>query len=230
MNVENPKRNIYLIHGDSALVVPELLKERGRGFADAIITDPPYGCVLPGGRQFSKDIPAFPSDVMWNELTWPCVKEDGAVVMFGEADSAARIVATGIRDFKYFYAADSLKSRGHLNCNRRPMLRHILISVFYRKTPVYNAQMDSELTGTRYATDMLRVIPTGRREIYPHERNVRLLEFFVKTYTREGETVFDFCMGAGSLAEACYNTNRTFIGIELIDETYRKALNRIRNL
>lgn len=56
-----------------------------------------------------------------------------------------------------------------------------------------------------------------------------LLEYLIKTYTNEGETVLDNCMGSGSTGIACLNTNRNFIGIELDENYFRVAENRINN-
>ena len=72
----------------------------------------------------------------------------------------------------------------------------------------------------------------GKR-IHPTQKPVALLEYLIKTYTNEGETVLDNCMGSGSTGVACINTNRNFIGYEL-DEKYfeiaRKRLNDCINL
>ena len=54
---------------------------------------------------------------------------------------------------------------------------------------------------------------------HPTQKPVALLEYLIKTYTLEGETVLDNCMGSGSTGVACVNTGRDFIGIEK-DETY----------
>lgn len=73
----------------------------------------------------------------------------------------------------------------------------------------------------RYAHDQSKLHPT--------QKPVALLEYLIKTYTQEGETVLDFTMGSGSTGVACKNTNRKFIGIEL-DETYFNiAKERIEN-
>lgn len=53
------------------------------------------------------------------------------------------------------------------------------------------------------------------------------LEYLIKTYTNEGETVLDNCMGSGSTGVACVNTNRDFIGIELDENYFQIAKNRI---
>lgn len=59
------------------------------------------------------------------------------------------------------------------------------------------------------------------------EKPVALLEYLIKTYTYEGDTVLDNCMGSGSTGIACKNTNRNFIGIELNDEYFEIAKQRI---
>lgn len=65
---------------------------------------------------------------------------------------------------------------------------------------------------------------------HPTEKPVNLLEWLIKTYTNEGETVLDNCMGSGSTGVACLNTNRNFIGIEL-DEGYFKIVEeRLREM
>lgn len=224
-----PKKGIMLFKGDAVKVTQFLLKKFGNNFADAIITDPPYGCISENENQINKDIPAFLDKDMWN-IVWSSVKDNGAVLMFSEGKGYAKIVSSGIDWFRYNYAFDSKKNRGFLNCNRMPMLRHGLIACFYKKLPCYNTQLEGDVFEGNYPNDMLYYIRNGKREIYPHERNVKVLEFLIKTYTNEGDIVFDFCMGAGSCAEACYNTKRKFIGIELIEDTYMKAYNRIKNL
>ena len=69
-----------------------------------------------------------------------------------------------------------------------------------------------------------------RGRLHPTQKPVDLLEYLIKTYTNEYETVLDNCMGSGSTGVACVNTNRNFIGIEL-DETYFNiAKERIGNV
>ena len=64
---------------------------------------------------------------------------------------------------------------------------------------------------------------------HPTQKPVDLLEYLIKTYTNQGETVLDNCMGSGSTGIACLNTNRKFIGIELSDKYYEVAKTRIEN-
>jgi site-specific DNA-methyltransferase (adenine-specific) len=70
---------------------------------------------------------------------------------------------------------------------------------------------------TNYPTDVLEFI--GERGLHPTQKPVALMEYLIKTYTNEGETVLDFTMGSGTTGVAAKNLDRNFIGIEL-DETY----------
>lgn len=63
---------------------------------------------------------------------------------------------------------------------------------------------------------------------HPTQKPVALLEYLVKTYTNEGETVLDNCFGSGTTAIACINTNRKFIGFELDKEYYELGINRLK--
>ena len=63
---------------------------------------------------------------------------------------------------------------------------------------------------------------------HPTQKPVELLEYLIKTYTNECETVLDFTMGSGSTGVACLNTNRNFIGIELDKQYFDIAESRIK--
>lgn len=65
--------------------------------------------------------------------------------------------------------------------------------------------------------------------VHPTQKPVELLEWLIKTYTNEGDTVLDNCMGSGSTGVACVNTNRDFIGIELDENYFHIAQNRIKD-
>lgn len=65
------------------------------------------------------------------------------------------------------------------------------------------------------------------KSVHPTQKPVALMEYLIKTYTKEGETVLDNCMGSGTTGVACINTNRKFIGIEMDDKYFEIAKNRI---
>ena len=67
----------------------------------------------------------------------------------------------------------------------------------------------------------------GNVGLHPNQKPVELLEYLIQTYTKENDIVLDFTMGSGSTGVACKNTNRSFIGIELDNEYYQVAYDRI---
>ena len=82
---------------------------------------------------------------------------------------------------------------------------------------------------TNYPCDILTEFPelSSTKKLHTNEKPVKLLEYLIKTYTNEGELVLDNCMGSGSTGVACINTNRNFIGIELDDNYFKIAEDRI---
>lgn len=70
----------------------------------------------------------------------------------------------------------------------------------------------------------------GDKNLHPTQKPVALLEYLIKTYTNEDDIVLDNCMGSGSTGVACVNTNRNFIGIELDENYFNIAKERINNV
>lgn len=91
--------------------------------------------------------------------------------------------------------------------------------------------------GTRYPTDIIKFSnwngalfgKTDNAVKHPTQKPVPLLEYLIKTYTNEGDTVLDNCMGGGSTGVACVNTGRNFIGIELDGNYFEIAKRRIED-
>ena len=87
-------------------------------------------------------------------------------------------------------------------------------------------------TSTGYPTNLLEIkgitVEAGR--LHPNQKPVELLEYLIRTYSNEGETVFDSCMSSGSTGIACINTNRNFIGIELDKDYFEIAKDRIEKI
>ena len=83
----------------------------------------------------------------------------------------------------------------------------------------------------KYPRSVIRfdgIPPTGGFRLHPTQKPVALLEYLIKTYTLEGETVLDNCMGSGSTLVACNNTKRIGIGIEKDKKFFRIAVDRVR--
>ena len=93
----------------------------------------------------------------------------------------------------------------------------------------FEAKEDGRKGNTeKYPTSVIRVQklhPSSCK--HPTQKPVPLLEYLVSTYTNEGETVLDNCMGSGSTGVACANTGRKFIGIEIDDHYFRMAKERV---
>lgn len=141
--------------------------------------------------------------------------------------------------FRYEWVWQKSQPVGFLNANRMPLRSHENIVVFYEHLPTYNPQKTPgkpyTSNGARHTTNYGRFkqIPTINRDgmryprdvvtfsnegnaakIHPTEKPVGLLEYMIRTYTDEGETVLDSCMGSGSCGVACQHLGRNFIGIE----------------
>jgi len=82
---------------------------------------------------------------------------------------------------------------------------------------------------TGYPNSVLE-FKTDQLGIHPTQKPVALMEYLIKTYTNEGETVLDNCMGSGTTGIACINTNRNFIGIEKDENYFKIASDRIDTL
>lgn len=102
-----------------------------------------------------------------------------------------------------------------------------------RKDPKFGPAMTAGeihegLLTHKYPTNIIVIGNTERKgRVHPTQKPIALLEYLIKTYTNEGETVLDNCMGSGSTGVACININRKFIGIEKDAKYFEIAQKRI---
>ena len=234
---------INLMQGDCL----ELMKTIPDGSIDMVLTDPPYGTTA------CKWDSVIPFEPMWEQLK-RVTKSNGAVVLFGAEPFSSFLRCSNIKDFKYDWVWEKEQGTGFARSKKQPLRKHENISVFYSKQPHYNSQGDKldkprkikrkANSNNSSASDGLanseeRVsIYTYRtkhtllrfnrdRGHHPTQKPVSLMEYLIKTYTNEGETVLDFTMGSGSTGVACKNLSRSFIGIELDENYYNIAKERI---
>lgn len=220
----------------------ELMKNISDKSVDMILCDLPYGTTK---NKWDSVIPFEPLWEQYNRV----IKDNGAIVLFSQMPFTVDLVASNYKDFRYEWIWEKLTASGHLNANRMPMKKHENILAFYKKLPTYNPQFtegkpyvatysthssnygkqkDNITTindGKRYPVDIIKF--NNDRGLHPTQKPVELLEYLIKTYTNEGETVLDNCMGSGSTGVACVNTNRNFIGIELDKGYFEIAKSRI---
>lgn len=97
------------------------------------------------------------------------------------------------------------------------------------KTSANNSVKNESYTQefTNYPRQIIQFKNSGNTQLHPTQKPVDLLEYLIRTYTNEGETVLDNCMGSGSTGIAAINTHRNFIGFELESAYYKVAKNRI---
>lgn len=182
------------------------------------------------------------------------IKDSGAIVLFGQGLFTAELACSNKEMFRYRLVWEKTKAGGFLNARRMPLQAHEDISVFYKKLPTYNPQMEAGKpyvkravtngdggcygkfdrvgqtninNGTRFPRSVLRFSNDNHNSIHKTQKPINLLEYLIKTYTNEGDIVLDNCMGSGSTGIACLNTNRDFVGMELNEEYFSVAKTRI---
>ena len=239
--------NVTLGHGDCL----ELMKTIPSGSVDMVLTDPPYGTTA------CKWDSVIPFEPMWAELK-RIIKPNGAIVLFGSEPFSSALRMSNIKQYKYDWVWEKSHATGHLNAKKQPMRNNEVISVFYGKQCFYNPQLieknyvDKRIKSGNCETQTLgayrqvsRSIPFnmgypksilkfnspfkgGEAGLHPTQKAVALLEYLIKTYNKENETVLDFTMGSGSTGVAAKNLNRKFIGIELDQNYFEIAKKRIQ--
>lgn len=236
---------INLMHGDCL----ELMRDIPGASVDLILTDPPYGTT-----ECRWDT-IIPLDKMWKELQ-RIIKPKSVIALFCAEPFASKLRMSNIKAYRYEWIWDKILPTGFLNAKKRPLKRFENICIFSAETPVYYPIMETrgkprnkggyanqekiaasvyrrtnpELTNNNiyYPNDILQFNNANQSEkSHPTQKPTALLEYLIRAYTLRGQTVLDFTMGAGSTGVACVNTGRNFIGIELDDEYFEIAKNRI---
>ena len=217
----------------------ERMKEIESGSVDMILTDPPYGTTACKWDSVI-DLP-----LMWEQLK-RVIKPNGAIALMAQTPFDKVLGCSNLNMLKYEWVWEKTAATGHLNAKKMPMKAHENILIFYSKLPTYNPQKttghkpvnsytkrngDGECYGStievsgggavdRYPRS-LQVFKSDKQKnkLHPTQKPVALMEYLIKTYTNEGDTVLDFTMGSGTTGVAAKNFDRKFIGIEM-DEGY----------
>lgn len=219
----------------------EEMKKIADNSIDMVLTDPPYGTTA---CRWDTVIPFEP---MWEQLK-RITKDNGAICLFGSEPFSSHLRLSNLKMFKYDWIWHKNNKTGHLNAKKRPLFNIELISVFQNKLNYhpqglrpYNKIQRRSSNGdnygksgthnfqrwTNYPTQYLS-FKCVSKTVHPTQKPVALLEYLIKTYTLENETVLDFTMGSGSTGVACKNLNRKFIGIEKDQNYFEVAKKRIK--
>jgi len=235
------------IINDDCLVA---MKSLPSASVDMVLCDLPYGTTACAWDA------VIPLDHMWAAYR-RLVRPGGAIVLTAAQPFTTALIASNYQAFKYVWVWDKVLPRGHLNAKKQPLRVHEDVVVFCDGSTLYNPQMTlghkrkiahtkytkggdgSQVYGKeardthydsdeRYPTSILSLSTANQRgKVHPTEKPVELMEYMIRTYTNEGDTVLDNTMGSGTTGVACQNTGRNFIGIERDPEYFKTAQRRM---
>lgn len=220
---------------------------------DMILCDLPYGQTTR-----NKWDTIIPFDKLWEEYE-RIIKNEGVVVLFANGMFTADLMKSKSKLWRYNLIWEKTTPTGFLNAKKMPLRNHEDICIFYKKLPTYNPQkttghirkvskakhkincinstdygehgLTTYDSTERYPKSILKFATDKQKSaLHPTQKPVAILEYLIKTYTNENELVLDNCIGSGTTAVACINTNRNYIGFELDENYFNIASERIENI
>lgn len=225
------KNELTTIYNGDCLEVMDYLIEQGIK-VDAIITDPPYGTTACSWDTI------IPFDKMWERLKL-LRKDNTPIVLFGSEPFSSYLRMNNIKEYKYDWIWKKKQGTNPMLCKKQPMRIFDKIIVFYKKQTLYNPQMISgkpykgfksdnnkigevygdlvskhkENKGNRYP---INIIEYNREYgFHPTQKPKELMQYLIKTYTKENDLILDFTAGSFTTNIAAEQLNRRSIGIEL---------------
>lgn len=223
----------------------ELMKEIPDKSVDMILCDLPYGVTQ---NKWDSVIPFEPLWQQYHRIT----KDNAAIVLNCMQPFSSALVMSNPKEFKYMWYWDKHLKTGFLNSKRQPLRQVEEIAVFYRRQCHFappeklgrnHARCRQGTAGSNYnkvkqrvttfsdsycATTLITDYPKNVcNSNHPTEKPIGLLEYLIRTYTVKGDVVLDNCMGSGSTCVAARNLGRKYIGIELDENYYRIAEQRL---
>lgn len=238
--------DITLLKGDYA---NEILKLDDSS-VDLILTDPPFGVTA------AKWDSVINFDEMWLNIN-RVIKPNKPILIFGSEPFSSLLRISNLKNYKYDWTWVKNQSTNHLHAKRMPLRKTENISVFIKGGSWYNPQKTFGHLPTNSAKGCsngkvyhgankrdYKGGDTSRMPVnilyyncvdnysksHPNEKPTELLEYLIKTYTSEGDTVLDFTAGSFSTGVAAINTNRKFIGIEMDNDYFEIGKKRIEDV
>ena len=227
--------------GDCLNILPTLPDDS----IDMVMVDLPYGTTA------CKWDSIIPLDFLWEQYNRIC-KKNAAMLFTSAQPFTTTLASSNINNFRYEWIWEKPQGTNPMNAKVMPLKSHENILVFYRSKPTYNPQMwystpysgfssDTSKIGEVYGNQQSkhRDNPEGSRYpktvlkfkqekgLHPTQKPVGLMEYLIKTYTNEGDTVLDNTMGSGTTGVACVNCNRSFVGIEMDKKYYQISKERV---
>ena len=231
-------------HGDCL----QLMNQIETGSVDMILCDLPYGTTQ------CKWDSLIDLDALWVHYK-RIIKDDGAIVLTAQTPFDKVLGSTNLQMLRYEWIWEKSQATGHLNSKKMPMKAHENVLVFYKKLPRYNPQKtnghspvnsytkhqdDGECYGKtktgitgggsteRFPRSVLK-FPSDKQRVslHPTQKPLRLMEYFIKTYSNEGDLILDNCAGSGTTGLAAKNLNRNYIMIEKEEKYYNTCRERL---
>lgn len=243
MTCDFKNENLWLMKGDCL----ERMKDIPDGSVDMILADVPYGTTA---CKWDSIIPLEP---MWEQLK-RIIKPNGAIVMTAAQPFTTVLISSNMKMFKYCWVWNKKKPGGIGFAKYQPMRVTEDVVVFsngsnnyypimvdrdaikksrnYKRSEMNNASLSAQCTDTtytkKYPKNLLEFSNANQRgKVHPTQKPVALMEYLIKTYTNEGETVLDFTAGSFTTGVACVNLDRKFIGIEMDEKYFEIGSNRV---
>ena len=235
----------------------EGMKRIPDGIVDCVICDLPYGVLNKKNVNAQWDI-IIPFEPLWEQYE-RITKDNAAIILFAQGMFTARLMMSNPKHWRYNLIWQKRgRCSGFLNAKKMPLREHEDIVVFYRKLPKYNPQMtkcephernhsrgrqekehtnrcygnfgkaEDIITDLKYPKSILN-FKRPHPQVHPTQKPVSLIQYLIRTYSNEGDTILDNCMGSGTTAIACIREKRNFIGFELNPEYCEVCQKRIIN-
>lgn len=221
----------------------EVMKMMPDGCVDMILADLPYGTTA------CKWDTVIPFEPMWKEFH-RIAKPHAAIVLTASQPFTSALVMSNVKNFKYEWIWLKAPS-GNLNAKKMPMAGHESVLVFGQGRPLYypqglvhapftrkaNSVSTTDAYGAQKAKDYIQEFtnyPSTRldfkkdRGIHPTQKPVALFEYLIKTYTNEGDLVFDPTAGSLTTGVAAENLNRRWVCCEQLEDYFDKGIGRFK--
>lgn len=236
---------ITLLLGDCL----ERMKEVPDGSVDMVMADLPYGTTA------CKWDSVIAFEPLWAAYRRVC-KKNAAIVLTASQPFTSALVMSNAAQFSHEWIWEKNRATAGLSAKRRPLKAHETVLVFSFGTYTYNPQMRKGTAYRAYKSSGItneggiyggkvsqhKDNPEGicyPRSVvkqsldltghHPTQKPVALMEYLIRTYTNEGDTVLDNTMGSGTTGVACVNLCRNFIGIERDESYFKIAKDRIES-
>ena len=182
----------------------------------------------------------IPFERLWPEYE-RVIKDNGAILFTASQPFTSLLILSNLKLFRYCWIWEKSKATGYLNAKKMPLKAHEDICVFYKHLPIYNPQMENgepynkgkalrptdvygkqvetlveNKTGLRYPRTVIyfKTAESEGKVIHPTQKPISMVEYFIKTYSNEGDIILDNVAGSFTTAIASQKNNRKWICIE----------------